>query len=86
MKKQSKTFETIYHSTYDQIVSYVLTKCGKINEVEDILQEIYKELFEVLVERGEGYIRCPEAFVRSWQKARCIGIIVKRNNEGFVTI
>lgn len=70
MKKQSKTFETIYHSTYDQIVSYVLTKCGKINEVEDILQEIYMELFEVLVERGEGYIRCPEAFVRQLAKSK----------------
>lgn len=70
MKKQSKTFETIYYSTYDQIVSYVLTKCGKINEVEDILQEIYMELFDVLVEKGEGYIRCPEAFVRQLAKSK----------------
>lgn len=63
-------FEQIYNATYDKVSFYVLTKCGKIPAVEDILQEIYAELFQVLEDKGDAYIVIPEAFVMQLAKSK----------------
>jgi len=63
-------FATIYKDTYDKVLIYVLAKCGKIPEIQDIVQEVYTELFNTLAQKGEGYIKCPEAFVMRLAKSK----------------
>ena len=48
MENVITVFEQIYQLTYDKAAFYVLSKCGTVPEVEDILQETYAELFKVL--------------------------------------
>lgn len=69
MVVQETYFRKIYDAAYDKVLSYVLAKCGKI-DVEDIVQETYAELFEVLVKKGIVYIHCSEAFVMQLVKTK----------------
>ena len=63
-------FEQIYHLTYNKALYYILAKCGKVSEVEDILQETYAELYQVLTEKGSAYIAVPEGFVMQLAKSK----------------
>ena len=70
MNAVTTEFEQMYNATYDNVSFYVLTKCGRIPEAEDILQETYAELFRVLKEKGAAYILVPEAFVMQLAKSK----------------
>ena len=70
MQKTENVFEEMYQATYEKALFFVLTKCGKVLEAEDILQETYAELFHVLAEKGENYITSPEGFVMQLAKSK----------------
>ena len=70
MEKDKNMFDTIYNDTYDKVLSYILTKCGKIPEVPDILQETYMELYKTLLQKDTEYIRYPEAFALRLAKSK----------------
>lgn len=70
MEKVSTVFEQIYRLTYDQVAFYVLSKCGKVPEAEEILQETYAELYKVLADKGVSYITVPEGFVMQLAKSK----------------
>lgn len=70
MEKVSTVFEQIYQLTYDKVAFYVLSKCGKVPEAEEILQEIYAELYKVLADKGVSYITVPEGFVMQLAKSK----------------
>lgn len=70
MEQKIKNFEQLYNATYNKVVAYVLAKCGKISEVEDILQEVYSELLKVLLQNETNYIKSPEAFVLQLAKSK----------------
>lgn len=70
MEKVSAAFEQIYQLTYDKVAFYVLSKCGKIPEAEEILQETYAELYKVLADKGVSYITVPEGFVMQLAKSK----------------
>lgn len=70
MKNIADEFEHLYRLTYDNTLFYVLTKCGKIPEVEDILQDTYAELFQVLTDKGSDYISIPKGFVIQLAKSK----------------
>lgn len=70
MPNQVKQFEQIYLQTYSSVLGYTLKKCGKIEDIEDILQEIYTELFQILLQKEESYIKCPEGFMIQLAKSR----------------
>lgn len=70
MESIVKDFEQIYHLTYNKVLYYILAKCGKVPEVEDILQETYAELYQVLTEKGSAYITVPEGFVMQLAKSK----------------
>ena len=79
MEQIRKYFDQVYNETYDKTLAYILTKCGRNDVVEDILQETYAELFQILEDKGVAYILAPEAFVMQLQRVRYIAIIVIRN-------
>ncbi len=64
------TFDQIYNQTYKKILHYVTARCGNPSDISDILQEIYAELYRVLVRRGTSYIHMPEAFVMQLAKSK----------------
>ncbi len=70
MESIATAFEQIYHLTYNKVLYYILAKCGKVSEIEDILQETYAELYQVLTEKGSAYIAAPEGFVMQLAKSK----------------
>ena len=43
-----KKFNTIYDKTYSDILRYIIIKCHNINDANDIIQDVYLELFNIL--------------------------------------
>lgn len=41
-------FNSIYDSTYNDILKYIIIKCHNVNDANDILQETYLELWKIL--------------------------------------
>lgn len=56
-------FNKIYYETYKKVFGYVTVKCSDTNDVSDILQDTYSEVYSVLIKKGTGYIDNYEAFV-----------------------
>jgi RNA polymerase sigma-70 factor (ECF subfamily) len=63
-------FNEIYDQTYDKVLRYVISKCGNTNDIADIVQETYLELYQTIVKRGASYIKNPGAFVLQLAKAK----------------
>lgn len=81
MKQKGKMMEEIYNATFDRTLVYVLMKCGKVHDVEDILQDTYTELLQVLSEKGPEYIRVPEDFVRQLAKSKVYRYYSEKERE-----
>jgi RNA polymerase sigma-70 factor (ECF subfamily) len=64
------TFNLIYGQTYNKTLHYITARCGDAGDIADIMQEVYAELYKVLVARGVTYIREPEAFVMQLAKSK----------------
>lgn len=43
-----KQFEKIYKNTYNKILKFLICKCSNLDDVNDIIQEIYIELYKIL--------------------------------------
>lgn len=70
MRVIKNTFHVIYNDTYDKVLTYILAKCGKTADIQDILQETYTELYKTLLQKETGYIRYPEAFMLRLAKSK----------------
>lgn len=56
-------FEQIYNDTYNYTLRYILCKCSNIDDINDLIQETYVELYKVLqrkkyivIENYQNYI------------------------------
>ena len=47
-KLNLEKFNDIYNKTYNKILKYVVCKCSNMDDVNDILQDIYIEVYNVL--------------------------------------
>ena len=56
-------FNDIYDSTNRKVLVYITAKCGSPSDIHDIFQEVYTELYSVLIRKGPDYIQNSEAFV-----------------------
>ncbi len=63
-------FTSVYEMTKRQVHAYLTAKCALCEDVDDLFQDTYTELYSLLKRRGIGYIREPEAFVISIAKQR----------------
>ena len=54
-------FNEIYNKTYNLVVKYVVCKCNNIDDVNDIIQDIYISLYKECVKSsdkiGEGRLQ-----------------------------
>lgn len=44
-----KTFDELYYDTYDYVLKYVVCNCSKLNDVEDIVQNVYMEAYKQIL-------------------------------------
>lgn len=63
-------FNDIYDATNSKVLVYITAKCSNTHDISDIFQEIYMELYSVLVKRGDHYIKNNEAFVMNLTKQK----------------
>ena len=47
-QKFQNSFEQIYNDTYQDLLKYVILNCNNIDDVNDIIQETYTQLFIVM--------------------------------------
>jgi RNA polymerase sigma-70 factor (ECF subfamily) len=64
-------FNRVYGETFPSVSRYVVSKCGNILDVEDILQNIYTRFFRRIVKKGHDDIDNPEAFLINIAKFEC---------------
>ncbi|MGN0659001.1 MAG: RNA polymerase sigma factor [Emergencia sp.] len=65
MTKQSckDFFCQIYDSTYRRASLLVTSKCRNPDDISDILQETYAEVYSTIQKKGSSYIKAPEGLV-----------------------
>lgn len=52
-KVNLKEFNKIYNETYNQTLKYIICKCSNIEDVNDIIQETYLELYKTINNQKE---------------------------------
>lgn len=57
-------FEDLYNQTYNDTLLYLTRRCGDPTQLPDLLQEVYSEVYLVLLQKGPAYLKNPPAFVR----------------------
>lgn len=56
-------FEEIYNSTYNNTLKYVVCKCSNFDDVNDLVQDTYVELYNILKKKQKIYIENCQSFV-----------------------
>ncbi|MDR0919139.1 MAG: sigma-70 family RNA polymerase sigma factor [Oscillospiraceae bacterium] len=56
-------FDSIYEQTYSELKKFAMRKCSNLADVGDVLQETYMELYQIILKKGESYIKDPRAMV-----------------------
>lgn len=95
MVDPNKTFfNRIYDDLYYKVTGFVIAKCNDIGDVEDIVQEVFVELYSLIQKRGTSYINNTEAFVmqiakykiykhyKVWEKVKNNVPLYKENGDG----
>jgi len=63
-------FDEIYDSTSKAVLGYITAKCGRTADINDIFQDVYLELYQVLKKRGADYVKDSGAFVMQITKQK----------------
>lgn len=45
---KEKLFNELYEETFDEISKYVICSCSDINDINDIIQNIYMDIFKII--------------------------------------
>ena len=56
-------FDEIYNSTSKTVLAFITAKCGRTADINDIFQDTYLELYQVLSKRGADYVKNDNAFM-----------------------
>ena len=56
-------FDEIYNSTHKAVLTFITTKCGRVADINDIFQDTYLELYQLLNKRGADYVTNEKALV-----------------------
>lgn len=81
-------FDKLYNESYQQVLKYVICNCSNIEDVKDIVQNVYVELLKILdkkstFDKGNAYIlgiakNKVNEYYRFNYKAKIISIFSKR--------
>ena len=59
---KEKKFNEIYEKTYHKVVSYVISKCDNLSNVEEIVEEVYIKLYKQLI-KDSLYVKDYNSFL-----------------------
>lgn len=59
----TQAFNKIYDDTYSTVLNLVISKCDNISNIEDIVQDVYSELYETMIKKGIDYVKNYNAFI-----------------------
>ena len=59
---KEKEFDEIYEKTYHKVVSYVISKCDNLSNVEEIVEDVYVKLYKQLL-KGSLYVKDYNSFL-----------------------
>lgn len=65
IKEVDLYFDEVYSETNRGVTLYLISKCKNFADVNDILQEVYLEFYQVLVKKGKAYFKKEESFLIS---------------------
>lgn len=63
-------FNEVYEKTFKNTIRYITAKCSNIDDINEIAQEVYADVYSTLLKKGVGYIKNPEAFVAKVTKSK----------------
>lgn len=63
-------FNILYQKTKDNILMYIIARCGNTEDIKDIFQETFLEVAKLLKRKGITYFRKPEATVMTIVKRK----------------
>lgn len=63
-------FEKLYAESYDDTLLYLTRRCADPAQIPDLMQEVYAEVYSVLLQKGPDYFRRPKAFVQHVAKSK----------------
>lgn len=66
----SAFFGSVYDQTYKSTLAYVTAHTGSMEDIADIMQETYAELYSVMLKKGERFADNPPAFVMHLAKTK----------------
>lgn len=61
--RQDTSFNQIYDANYNSVIKFVITKVRNLDDVQDIVQDVFVELYQILGRKGADYIINPEALL-----------------------
>lgn len=64
-------FNTVYSETFRKISRYVISKCGSIQDADDLVQNVYARFYQRIEQKGHEDIDSPEAFLINIAKFEC---------------
>lgn len=64
-------FNNVYDMTNKAISRYVVSKCGSLEDAEDIIQNVYTRFYQRISQKGYEDIESPEAFLINIAKFEC---------------
>ena len=44
----SENFQQIYNTSYQRVLRYIICKCSNMEDVNDLVQDTYLELYKIL--------------------------------------
>jgi len=63
-------FNEIYSSTYKYVLTYITAKCKCTADINDIFQNTYMELYQVLYRRGTSYVTNEKGLLKTIAKRK----------------
>lgn len=61
-QEKIKYFNQIYEQTRKDTLALITAKCGNLEDIQDIFQDTYAEIYSIISKKGVDYIKFPKAF------------------------
>lgn len=61
-QEKIKYFNQIYEQTRKDTLALITAKCGNLEDIQDIFQDTYAEIYSIISKKGVDYIEFPKAF------------------------
>lgn len=61
-QRAAEYFNQLYEETKQRTLALITAKCGNLDDIQDIFQDTYVEIYAIICRKGIDYIEHPQAF------------------------